>query len=155
MWFFFNEGIGSLELGFVIAISVAALIGLTSGLFVTELRHPVVPRHPGHAAGRARCRALADTGLPAANVERRSRAILTEIIVGDFFVPTPFGDIRVYMSLVWFAFLTVILGYVLMASKFGNWIQAAGGNPLAATARGVRVGRTKVSLFILTACVAA
>ncbi len=75
--------------------------------------------------------------------------------MADFFVPTPFGELRVYMSIFWFALLAVVLGYVLMASKFGNWLQAAGGNPLAATARGVRVGRTKVSLFILTACVAA
>ncbi len=59
------------------------------------------------------------------------------------------------MSLLWFILLAVVLAYVLMASKYGNWIQAAGGNPIAATARGVRVARTKIALFILTACVAA
>ena len=48
------------------------------------------------------------------------------------------------MSLFWFALFAVILGYILMASKYGNWIQAAGGNPMAATARGVRVARTKI-----------
>ena len=42
-----------------------------------------------------------------------------------------------------------------MASKYGNWIQAAGGNPMAATARGVRVARTKIALFVLTAVLAA
>src|SRR5690606_35372346 len=47
------------------------------------------------------------------------------------------------------------LGYVLTQSKFGNWIQAAGGNPGAALARGVRVNRTKIALFILTAVLSA
>ncbi len=42
-----------------------------------------------------------------------------------------------------------------MATKWGNWIQASGGNAMAATARGVRVARTKVALFVLTAVLAA
>ncbi len=70
-------------------------------------------------------------------------------------MPTPWGDLKLYMSVLWFTLFAVILGYVLMASKWGNWIQAAGGNPMAATARGVRVARTKVVLFVLTAVLAA
>jgi simple sugar transport system permease protein len=69
-------------------------------------------------------------------------------------VPTPFGDVRVFMSLLWFVAFTILLGYVLMGSRFGNWIQAAGGNPMAAVARGVRVSRVKISLFMLTAAMA-
>jgi simple sugar transport system permease protein len=49
----------------------------------------------------------------------------------------------------------VILHYVLTQSRVGNWIQASGGNPSSARARGVRVGRTKISLFILAAVLAA
>jgi simple sugar transport system permease protein len=84
----------------------------------------------------------------------RAESLITEILVGDFFVPTPWGDLRLFMSIFWFALFAIILGYILMQSKYGNWIQAAGGNPAAATARGVRVARTKVSLFILTAVLA-
>ncbi len=40
MWFFFNEGVLSLEVAFVVTIGVAALIGMTSGLFVTKLGIP-------------------------------------------------------------------------------------------------------------------
>ncbi len=75
--------------------------------------------------------------------------------MGDFFVPTPFGDLRVFMSVFWFALFAVVLGYILMVSRFGNWIQATGGNPAAALARGVRVSRVKISLFVLTAAMAA
>ena len=111
---------------------------------------PLVPGHAGHAAGRARYWRSTSPAASRSAPGTPSRRCST-ILVGDFFVPTPFGDLRVFMSLFWFALFAVVLGYVLMVSKFGNWIQAAGGNPMAATARGVRVARTKISLFILTA----
>jgi simple sugar transport system permease protein len=44
---------------------------------------------------------------------------------------------------------------MLTQAKVGNWIQASGGNPVAALARGVRVVRTKTMLFVLTAAMAA
>ena len=40
MWFIFNEGIAPLEVGFLIAIAIAVLIGVVNGLFVTKLRIP-------------------------------------------------------------------------------------------------------------------
>ncbi len=48
-----------------------------------------------------------------------------------------------------------MLGYVLTQTKAGNWIQASGGNPSAARARGVNVDRTKIALFMLSAMMAA
>jgi simple sugar transport system permease protein len=48
-----------------------------------------------------------------------------------------------------------VLGYILTQTKAGNWILAAGGNPNSARARGVRVSRTKILLFMLTAAMAA
>jgi len=154
MWFFFNEGIFSLEVAFIITVVVAALIGLTSGLFVTKLGIPSFLVTLGMLLVVRGAALWITQGFPQRTWAAEG-AILADILVSDFSVPTPFGEIKVYMSLLWFALLALILGYVLMASKFGNWIQAAGGNPLAATARGVRVGRTKVSLFILTAVVSA
>ena len=76
---------------------------------------------------------------------------LAKILVGDFFI----GPFRIYMSLFWFIAAAVILGYVLTQTKFGNWIQASGGNASAARARGVVVGRTKVILFALSSLLAA
>ena len=46
---------------------------------------------------------------------------------------------RIYGSLFWFLGVALVLGYVLTQTKIGNWIQAAGGNPGAARARGVNV----------------
>jgi simple sugar transport system permease protein len=59
------------------------------------------------------------------------------------------------MSLFWFIVAAVICWYVLTQTKFGNWIQASGGNAGAARARGVNVARTKTSLFVLTSMVSA
>jgi simple sugar transport system permease protein len=76
---------------------------------------------------------------------------LANLLVGDFYV----GPFRIYASLFWFIGFAIVLGYVLTATKAGNWIQAAGGNALAARARGVNVSRTKIYLFILSAMMAA
>jgi len=76
---------------------------------------------------------------------------IARILVGDFYI----GPFRVYASLFWFAAAVVILGYLLTATKYGNWIQATGGNANAARARGVDVSAVKVALFILTAVMSA
>jgi simple sugar transport system permease protein len=153
MWMLFNEGVMSLELAFLVAIAVAAVIGLTSGLFVTKLGIPSFLVTLGMLLVVRGSALWLTQGFPQRTWASEGQP-LAELLVGDFFVPTPWGDLRLFMSLFWFVLLASILGYVLMASKWGNWIQAAGGNPLAATARGVRVARTKVSLFILTAVIA-
>jgi simple sugar transport system permease protein len=80
----------------------------------------------------------------------KAQSPLMDLIVGEFYI----GDFRVYRSLIWFMVFAIILGYVLTQSKIGNWIQASGGNAVAARARGVRVGRTKIFLFILTSVLA-
>ena len=154
MWFVFNEGIAPLEVGFVIAIGIAVLIGLVNGLFTTRLRIPSFLVTLGMLLVVRGAALLLTQGFPQ-RTWKAEGALLSEILVGDIRVPTPWGDLRLYMSLFWFAAFAVILGYVLMSSKYGNWIQAAGGNPMAATARGVRVARTKTTLFILTAVLAA
>ena len=76
---------------------------------------------------------------------------LAIILVSDFNI----GPFRIYMSLFWFVAAVVVLGYILGQTKFGNWIQASGGNAGAARARGVNVNRTKVALFMLSAGLAA
>ncbi len=75
---------------------------------------------------------------------------LAQVLVGDFYI----GPLRVYMSLFWFAAVALVLGYILTRTKAGNWIQASGGNPNAARARGVNVERTKIALFMLTSTLA-
>ena len=76
---------------------------------------------------------------------------LAEVLVGEFYI----GTFRIYMSLFWFIGAAIVLGYVLTQTKFGNWIQASGGNANAALARGVNVARTKIILFMLSAVLSA
>ena len=149
MWTLFNEGVFSLEISFLIAMSIAAVIGLVSGLFVTRLQIPSFLVTLGMMMVVRGSALYITDGFP-----QRTWAADTpmmKLIVGDFHV----GDFRIYASLIWFIIFAVILGYVLMKAKVGNWIQAAGGNAQAARARGVRVMRTKIGLFILTAMMSA
>jgi simple sugar transport system permease protein len=153
MWTVFNEGFVSLEIGFVIAMLAAVFIGFVNGWMVTRLKIPSFLVTLGMLLVVRGAALYMTSGFPQRTWTAESP--LMDLIVGDITIPTPIGDIRFFASIVWFALFAVVLGYVLMQSKFGNWIQAAGGNPMAATARGVRVGRTKIALFILTATMAA
>jgi len=153
MWTVANETSLGIEIGFVIAMSIGVAIGLVNGWFVTRLRVPSFLVTLGMLLVVRGMALYLTSGFPQRTWNAESP--LLEIIVGDFFLPTPFGDLRVFMSIFWFALFAVLLGYILMASRYGNWIQAAGGNPAAALARGVRVSRVKVSLFVLTSVMAA
>jgi simple sugar transport system permease protein len=59
------------------------------------------------------------------------------------------------VSILWFIALAIVATIVLLRTRFGNWIFAAGGDPKAARKSGVPVGRVKTILFITTACCAA
>ncbi|CAN5820400.1 ABC transporter permease [soil metagenome] len=153
MWTVFNEAWAPLEVAFFLAIGLAALIGFVNGVFVTRLGIPSFLVTLGMLLVVRGAALYLTSGFPQRTWQAEST--LANVLVGDFIVPTPIGDLRVFMSVFWFALFAVILGYILMVSKWGNWIQAAGGNPMAATARGVRVARTKIALFMLTAVMAA
>ena len=149
MWTLFNQGVTSLEVSFVIAMFVALLIGFVNGWFVTRLKVPSFLVTLGMMMA-ARGTALYITdGFPQRTW--RAQSPLLDLIVGDFYV----GSFRIYASLIWFIFFVLIFGYVLTQSKYGNWIQAAGGNLNAARSRGVKVARIKTALFIVTAMMAA
>ena len=61
---------------------------------------------------------------------------------------TPVSNFRV--SILWFFIIAVVMSVVLMRTRFGNWVFAAGGNMGAALAQGVPVKRVKVMVFALT-----
>jgi simple sugar transport system permease protein len=63
------------------------------------------------------------------------------------------GDFRV--TVLWWLGVTVIATWVLLRTRFGNWIFAAGGDPLAARSVGVPAARTKVLLFMTVSVTAA
>jgi simple sugar transport system permease protein len=149
MWTLYNEGVTSLEVGFVAAILLAVVIGFANGWFVTKLKIPSFLVTLGMLLVVRGAALYITDGFPQGNW--RAESPLMDILVGDFMI----GELRVYASVIWFIFFAIVLGYLLTQTKWGNWIQAAGGNPSSARARGVRVERTKIALFILTAVLAA
>ena len=150
MWTLFNQKVTSLEVAFVIALVVAALIGLFNGLFVTKLKIPSFLVTLGMLLVVRGTALFVTNGFPQRTWSAGSHW-LANVLVGDFYV----GRFRIYASLFWFVGAAIVLGYVLTQSKFGNWILATGGNAVAARARGVDVNRVKVALFILTAVMSA
>jgi simple sugar transport system permease protein len=149
MWTLFNSGITSLEIAFVIALAVAALIGLANGLFVTRIKISSFLVTLGMLLVVRGVALFISDGFPQ-RTWSAGQHWLAQALVGDFYV----GPFRIYMSLFWFIGVALVLGYVLTQTKAGNWIQATGGNPGAARARGVNVNRTKVVLFMLSATMA-
>jgi simple sugar transport system permease protein len=55
------------------------------------------------------------------------------------------------VSIVWWVGLTAVATWVLLRTRFGNWIFAVGGDEVAARNVGVPVNRVKIILFALTA----
>jgi simple sugar transport system permease protein len=149
MWTISNKGFGSFEVGFLVAMLLAVVIGFANGWFVTRLRISSFLVTLGMLLIVRGIALYITAGFPQGTWQAQSP--LMQIVVGEFLV----GDVRMYTSLIWFIVLAAILGYILTQSKAGNWIQAAGGNPVSASARGVRVSRTKIMLFILTAVLSA
>ncbi len=146
MWSLFNSGATSMEVGFLLAIAIAALIGVVNGWFVTALKIPSFLVTLGMLLV-ARGTALYITdGFPQ-RTWNADGEWLAAVLIGDVQI----GALRLYMSLFWFIVVAILLHYVLTGTRLGNWIQATGGNANAAAARGVNVARTKVALFVLSA----
>lgn len=58
------------------------------------------------------------------------------------------------VSILWFLAIAALATYILLRTRFGNWIFAAGGDANAARNSGVPVNLVKTILFVLTACAA-
>ncbi len=150
MWTLYNSGTTSLEAAFLLAMSIGMLIGFANGWMVTRLKIPSFLVTLGMLlVVRGSALYLTD-GFPQRTWDA-SGSWLAELLVGDFYI----GDLRVWASLIWFILIAVLLGYILTQTKAGNWILASGGNASSARARGVRVSRTKIMVFMLTAALAA
>ncbi|HEY8456077.1 MAG TPA: ABC transporter permease [Actinopolymorphaceae bacterium] len=56
------------------------------------------------------------------------------------------------VSIAWWLGLTAVATWVLLRTRAGNWIFAVGGAAVSARHVGVPVVRTKIALFVVTAC---
>lgn len=149
MWTLFNSGATSLSVAFVVCIAMAVVIGLVNGWFVTQLKIPSFLVTLGMLLVVRGTALYITDGFPQRTWSAEGQWV-ADILVGSFMI----GDLRIYASLIWFIVIAVLLHYVLVGTKAGNWILATGGNPGAARARGVNVNGTKVALFVLSAVMA-
>ncbi len=149
MWTIYNAHIASFEVGFIVAMLLSAVIGFINGWLVTRLKISSFLVTLGMLLIVRGIALYMTAGFPQGTWQAQSP--LMQITAGEFTV----GPFRLYATLPWFILFALILGYVLMQSKVGNWIQASGGNAVSASARGVKVSRTKIWLFILTAVLSA
>jgi simple sugar transport system permease protein len=149
MWTLYNVNGLPLEVGFLVAMAAAIFIGLANGWFVTILRIPSFLVTLGMLLVVRGSALYITDGFPQGRWQADSP--LMGILAGQFSV----GDLRLYTTFLWFIGFAIVLGYLLTQTRVGNWIQSSGGNPNAARARGVRVTRTKIGLFILTSVLAA
>ena len=111
------------------------------------------------------------TGLPSFIVTLVSMLAVAGLALGvtRFLVGTPNVSIRVdglwrivfagrwgfaNISIVWWAAISLLAGWVLFRTQFGNWILATGGEVQAAREAGIRTNRVKIALFVLTAMAA-
>lgn len=150
MWTLYNSGATTLEVAFVLALALAVFIGFASGWMVTRLKIPSFLVTLGMLLVVRGSALYITDGFPQRTWDA-SGSWLAELLVGDFYI----GELRVWASIIWFILAALILGYLLTQTKAGNWILASGGNASSARARGVHVGRTKITMFMLTAALAA
>lgn len=150
MWTLFNTGAMTLFPAFLCALLVAVFIGFVNGLMTTRLRIPSFLVTLGMLLVVRGSALWLTSGFPQ-RTWNSGNQWLAELLVGDFYI----GGMRVYMSLIWFILIAVALHMVLTRTRFGNWIQATGGNPGAARNRGVPTRTVKMVLFMLTSGMAA
>lgn len=66
------------------------------------------------------------------------------------FSSTPFGQFRV--TTLWWITIAALATWLLLRTRYGNWIFSVGGDPNAARSTGVPVARTKTALFVYASC---
>jgi rhamnose transport system permease protein len=144
MGYLWNQGL-PIELIFPICIVVGALCGAFNGLMVTRL------------------------GLPSLAVTIGTLALfrgLAFVVIGDDSITSfpgvwtdrAFGNFAgswIPNTMVLFAILAVVFAVLLHATPFGRSIFAIGANEEAAFFSGIRVKRTKMTLFVLSGAVSA
>jgi simple sugar transport system permease protein len=136
-------------LAILLAILASSLLGLVNGLIVTRTGIPSFIATLGTMlAYRGVVRAIGQGDFAT---YRGEPIPLFRSLNGTFI---PLNDLfntqdSFRMSLVWFVLLSVVFSFLLMRTRYGNWVFAAGGAPEAAAAQGVNVTQVKLINFTL------
>lgn len=140
----FNYGY-SVWLAALVALGVAVSIGLINGMLVVTTRIPSFIVTLGTLLI-WRGVLLGISGGEPVRVEQDSA------LFKIFSYRIESGVFKGYqVSVLWFLGVMIVLSFLLLRTRFGNWIFASGGNERSARSMGVPVDRVWLVLFVLTA----
>jgi simple sugar transport system permease protein len=122
-------------LALLVAVGVAISLGLVNGALVVGTRIPSFVN-----------------GLSGGGVVSVPRTDPLFALFAHRFESGPLQGFQA--SLLWYLGVIVVLSFVLLRTRFGNWTFAAGGNERAARSMGVPVDRVWLLLFVVTALAA-
>lgn len=148
-----NAGVPPL-LSLLLALLVSILLGLINGLIVVYTRIPSFIATLGTMlAYRGIARAI---GHGKFATYQGKPLFLFQVLNGSldrlnhlFAPPATFR-----MSILWFVLIVLVVTYVLLRTRYGNWVYAVGGNRLSAYAQGVPVQYVLLVNFTLTGLLA-
>ncbi|MFD1381812.1 ABC transporter permease [Rhodanobacter aciditrophus] len=135
--------------GILAALGVGLLVGLINGLIVlrTEIPSLIVTIGMMFALmGLTLGSSILLTGSTTASIipSELSQAMLGQFIGGMF-----------QITIFWWIGFIVVVGFILHASRFGNWICALGGDKISARNAGIPTEKLTISLFMMSGFAAA
>jgi simple sugar transport system permease protein len=137
----------------VLVLLFGMTVGLINGTLVMKTRLPsfIVTLGTffalaGLNAGLTR-RATGSVYIP--DIDTASGFSFAHRILGSTFTTYAFPD-----RVIWWVVITIVASWVLLRTRFGNWVFAVGGDAVAARNVGVPVLRTKIALFMTTSTMA-
>ena len=131
-----TEGGGSIVSSLLLAIAIAALIGLANGFLVAKRHVPPFVATFGMLVFVGGARLAYTKGQASGTVPDLLRSISIETIG-----PSP-------AALIVWLIVTVIVIFTLRFTRFGRWIYAVGGNPGAARYAGINVDWVLISAHV-------
>lgn len=136
-------------LAVLLAITVSTLLGTLNGIIVTKTNIPSFIATLGTMlAYRGIVRAIGKGSFAS---YKGPEIPLFNIFNGDFTLLNNLFHVQAFrMSVIWFVLLVIIFVFILMRTRFGNWVFAVGGLAAAARAQGVNVNYVKIMCFTLT-----
>ncbi|OIV38621.1 ribose ABC transporter permease [Mangrovactinospora gilvigrisea] len=138
-------------LALLVSLVFALLVGLVNGLLVVRTGLPSFIITLGMFLALQGLN-LGVTRAVTGNVQISGVGAAHGYESAGYFLASTFriGGTPFPVSILWWIGATALLSGVLLKTRFGNWVFAAGGAPLQARAVGVPVRSTKVALFMLT-----
>jgi simple sugar transport system permease protein len=129
----------------LIAVGVGALLGFLNGFLVVRFRiHSFVVTLGTMLVWRGVLIALTGGFPMTVKIPQGFKDAMSGPLLGGF-----------RMSMLWFLLIGALGTFLLVRTKFGNWVQARGQNEQAARNLGVPVDRVTIMLFMLTSALAA